>query len=309
MEPVKDKYNGEINTVEIGRPGPGAVKAGGETCMPFLFEEGAMPNPPLVAMEVLDCEPADWPDNLKKSIGKAARDPVSWAKFAIGECGCNVICVRMQSVHPDWNNAAPDEAVSLLKKISKAVNVPLVVVSSGDDRKDSDLMPKVSQALKGDRALLGIAVQNNYKTLTATVLADGHSIIAESPIDINIAKQLNILITDMGLDPKRIVMHPMTASLGYGMEYTYSIMERSRIAAFTGDKMLAMPFVLFPGAETWRVKEAKAASEAFGINWELVTSVAMLQAGADILVMRDPTAIRETMKYINTISIKLKADG
>lgn len=298
MEPVKDKYSGEINTVEIGRPGPGSVRAGGETCMPFLFEEGAMPNPPLVAMEVLDCEPADWPGNLKNAIGKAASDPVSWAKFAVGECGCRIICVRMQSAHPDWINKAGDAAVSVLKKISKAVNVPLVVIGSGDDVKDSDMMPKVSQALKGERALLGSAVQNNYKTLTATALADGHSIIAESPIDINIAKQLNILITDMGMDPKRMVMHPTTASLGYGMEYTYSIMERSRIAAFTGDKMLAMPFVLFPGAEAWRVKEAKDASEVGGMNWELITSVAMLQAGADIVVMRDPNAIRETMKYI-----------
>ena len=145
-------------------------------------------------------------------------------------------------------------------------------------------------------------MQDNYKTLVASVLADGHSIIAESPIDINIAKQLNILVTDMGMDARRIAMHPTTASLGYGMEYTYSIMERSRLAAFTGDKMLAMPFVLFPGAESWRVKEAKDASETGGMNWELVTSVAMLQAGADILVMRDPGAIRETMSYIKNIT-------
>ena len=298
MEPVKEKYIGEINTVKIGRSGPGSVKVGAETCMPFLFEEGIMPNPPVVAMEIFDCEPVDWPDNLKSALGKAASDPVSWAKFAVGECGCRLICVRMQSAHPDWKNTTSEAAVSILKKISKAVNVPLVVIGSGDDVKDSDLIPKISQALKGERVLLGSAVQNNYKTIIATALADGHSIIAESPIDINIAKQLNILITDMGMPADRIVMHPTTASLGYGMEYTYSIMERSRLAAFTGDKMLAMPFVLFPGAESWRVKEAKDASETGGMNWELVTSVAMLQAGADMLVMRDPNAIRETMKYI-----------
>ena len=302
MEPVKDKYSGEITTIEIGKPGPGVVRTGGETCMPFLFEEGTMPNAPIVAMEVLDCEPADWPDNLENSIGKAAKNPVSWAKFAVGECGCRIICVRMQSAHPDWNNTSSDAAVSVLKKISRAVNVPLIVMGSGEDRKDNDLMPKISQALKGERALLGSAVQNNYKTITATALADGHSIIAESPIDINIAKQLNILVTDMGLDPNRIVMHPTTASLGYGMEYTYSIMERSRLAAFTGDKMLSMPFILFPGSETWRVKEAKDKSGTTGMNWELVTAVAMLQAGADILVMRDPNAIRETMKYIKDIA-------
>jgi len=305
VEPVKEKCIGAIDVVEIGRPGPGAIKVGGETCMPFLLEEGAMPNSPVVAMEILDCEPSDWPDNLRSALGKAASDPVSWAKFAVGECGCGLICVRMQSAHPDWKNATSEAAVSILKKISKAVNVPLVVIGSGDDVKDSDLMPKVSQALKGERALLGSAAQNNYKTITAIALADGHSIIAESPIDINIAKQLNILVTDMGMPQHRIVMHPTTASLGYGMEYTYSIMERSRLAAFTGDRMLAMPFVLFPGAESWRVKEAKDASETGGMNWELVTSVVMLQAGADILVMRDPGAIRETMKYINNMTPKL----
>ena len=117
----------------------------------------------------------------------------------------------------------------------------------------------MSQALKGSNCSFGIATQNNYKTLTATCLADGHSIIAESPIDINIAKQVNILISDMGFDPRKIVMHPTTTSLGYGMEYVYSIMERARLAAFIGDKMLAMPFVLFVGSEVWKTKEAKEA--------------------------------------------------
>ena len=163
-----------------------------------------------------------------------------------------------------------------------------------------NLLPKASNALKGTNSLFGIASQDNYKTLTVTCLADGHSIIAESPIDINIAKQVNILITDMGFDPKKIVMHPTTTSLGYGMEYVYSIMERARLAAFIGDKMLSMPFILFAGQEVWKVKETKD-SKVQGVNWEIATSVSMLQAGADIIVVRHPDSAIELTKYIETM--------
>lgn len=280
VERVKEKYNGVINTVEIGK-GLRSVSIGGETGLSFLFEEGAMPNPPVVVPEVLDTEAPD-----------SALD-----------CGAKLLCVRLASIHPDEGNRSASEAVSAVESIYKRSKMPLVVVGCGDADKDNEVLPKVSQALKGENFLFGIAAQANYKTLAATCLADGHSIIAESPIDINIAKQLNILISDMGFDPARVVMHPTTTSLGYGMEYVYSIMERSRLAAFMGDKMLSMPFVLFAGEEAWKVKEAKE-SEAQGVNWEITTAVSMLQAGADLIAMRDPAAIRSVMKYIETIMKK-----
>lgn len=277
VELIKEKYSAAINTVEIGKPGDRAIKIGGETTLPFLFEEGSMPNKPLVALEILD---TDTPGHRC-------------------DCGASLLCVRLAGIHPDNGNRSADDAVKSLKSIAAANSVPLVITGCGDPEKDNEVMPKVSQAFKGENCLFGIATQNNYKTLTATCLADGHSIIAESPIDINIAKQVNILISDMGFDPKRIVMHPTTTSLGYGMEYVYSIMERARLAAFIGDKMLAMPFILFIGQEVWKTKEAKEANEAQGINWEISTSVSMLQAGADILVMRHPEAARAIVKYID----------
>lgn len=298
MEFLKENCINPINELLIGKAGLGAVKVGGQTCMPFLFQEGVMPNAPIVAAEILDCEPTDWPEDLVKSSGPRVKDPVVWAKDILSETHAKMLCVRLQSAHPDWLNRTSDEAVAVLEKIASAVNVPLVVIGCGDDEKDNDLMPKVSIALKGYNALIGMASQNNYKTITATCLADGHSLITESPIDVNIAKQLNILVTDMGFDPSRIVMHPTTASLGYGMEYAYSIMERSRLAAFMGDKMLAMPFILFIGSETWRTKESKDSGEAGGVNWEISTAVSMLQAGADILVMRHLEAVKTTMKFI-----------
>ena len=301
IELIKEKYNGAINTVAIGKTGAGSVKVGGQTTLPFLFEEGDMPNAPVVALEVCDCEPVEWSEFLKKPFGNAIKDPVAWARKCVSDFGAKILCVRLQSVHQDWGNRSSDEAVAVLKSIAKAVAVPLIVVGSGDDDKDNDVLPKASQALKGENILFGIATQNNYKTLTATCLADGHSIIAESPIDINIAKQLNILISDMGFDPGNIVMHPTTTSLGYGMEYVYSIMERARLAAFIGDKMLSMPFILFVGSEVWKTKEAKEHNEVQGINWEIATAVSMLQAGADLLVMRHPDAARSTEKYISIL--------
>lgn len=280
VELVKEKYNGVINTVEIGKDAK-AIKIGGETTLPFLFEEGSMPNSPIVVPEILDTESPE------------------------GALSCNakLLCVRLESIHPDNGNRSADEVVASLRSISDKAGVGLVIVGCGDAEKDNEVLPKVSQAFKGENFLFGIAVQNNYKTLAATCLADGHSIIAESPIDINIAKQLNILIGDMGFDPAKIVMHPTTTSLGYGMEYVYSIMERARLAAFLGDKMLSMPFVLFVGQEVWKTKEAKD-SDLQGINWEIATAVSMLQSGGDMIVMRNITAAKSVMKYIETIMKK-----
>ncbi|MDO8525086.1 MAG: acetyl-CoA decarbonylase/synthase complex subunit delta [Candidatus Omnitrophota bacterium] len=298
IELVKEKYSSPINTVQIGS-GAGSVKIGGESTMPFLFDEGSMPNAPLVALEILDCEPADWPETLKTVFGDSLKDPVRWAVKCVRDFGAKVLCVRLQSTHPDWGSKGAAHVIPVLKSIIKETGVPLIIVGGGDDDKDNDVLPGVSQALKGENCLFGIATQRNYKTLTVACLADGHSIIAESPIDINIAKQVNILITDMGFNPQKIVMHPTTTSLGYGMEYVYSIMERGRLAAFIGDKMLAMPFVLFVGGEVWKTKEAKEPLTARGINWELTTAVSMLQAGGGLLVMRHPEAAAYVSKYID----------
>jgi len=300
IELVQEKYSGAINTVEIGGVGSKTVRVGGQTGLPFLFQEGKMPNPPLIALEMLDCMPEDWPDALTKPFGEDINDPVTWAKRCVREFGAKLLCIRLQSIHPDYGSRSADEAAHVLMGILREAWVPLIIVGCGDDERDNDVLPKISQVLKGENCLFGIATQANHKTLAATCLADGHSIIAESPIDVNIAKQVNILISDMGFDPARIVMHPMTTSLGYGMEYVYSIMERSRLAAFIGDRMLAMPFIAFTGQEVWKTKEAKE-SQAQGVNWELATAVSLLQAGGDIIVMRHPDAARSAMKYIKAL--------
>ncbi len=305
-EIAREKYSGSVNALEIGATAEDggtrshAVTIGGETTFPFLFGEGTMPHPPIIALEIFDCEPKEWPEGLTSEYTDFLKDPIRWAKRCVSEFGARILCVRLMSAHPDWGARPPQEAASFLGELLREVKVPLIVLGCGDSEKDNELLARASQAAKGERCLFGIATQNNYKTLTASCLADGHSIVAESPIDVNIAKQVNILISDMGFDAKRIVMHPTTASLGYGMEYVFSIMERARLAAFSGDKMLSMPFVVFTGQEVWRVKEAKG-STSLGVAWEIATSAAMLHSGADLLVMRHPKAALEVSRFISAL--------
>lgn len=316
VELIKEKWVNRVNelvigaTKEQGGTRSRIIKVGGESGLPFMFQEGEMPNRPLVAMEVWDVEPTQWPEALKVPFGNALKDPCEWAKKCVGDFKADLICLALESTNPELRNSSPKEAADTVKKVLKAVSVPLIILGSGDKQKDNAVLPECSQAARGENCLFGVATQDNYKTLTVSCMADGHSIIAESPIDINIAKQVNILITDMGFNPNKIAIHPTTGALGYGMEYVYSIMERGRLAALMGDKMLSMPFILFVGAEVWKVKEATVSDKEIpawgdltrrGPLWEATTSICMLQAGADILVMRHPEAVKGVKDIIEQL--------
>ena len=309
-----EKWSGQVSVVNIGATkaegGSRAqvIKIGGEKTLPFLFKEGAIPHKPQIAFEVWDVPPVDWPQELVKFYGKILNDPLAWAQMCVREHRAQILCLRLQGAHPDFGNKNADEEAGFIKELLKKVEVPLIILGCGDDDKDNLILPACSEAAKAQRCLIGSAVQDNYKTLTAAVLADGHNIIAESPIDINIAKQLNILISDMGLALERIVINPTIGALGYGLEYAYSIMERARLAALSGDKTVASPFVCFVGQESWRAKEAKIPKAEFplwgseserGIMWEVLTAAALIQAGADLLVMRHPKAAQKVNKYID----------
>ena len=319
MDVMKERWAGKINTVTLGATekegGTRAsqVTVGGETTLPFLFKEGDIPHAPVIAMEILDTEPTDWPEVLKKPFGDALKDPVKWAVKCVEEYKARLICVKLIGTHPDFGNKTAQDAAKLIKDVLQAVKVPLIILGSGDDEKDNAVLAKASEASKGEKCLIGDATEKSYKTLAASCLADGHNIIGQSPIDINIAKQVNILISEMGFPLDRIVINPTIGALGYGLEYAYSIMERARNAALIGDKMLSMPFICLVGQEAWRAKEAKATSSEHpewgdeserGPLWEVQTAVAVLQTGGDILIMRHPKAVEETGKYINNLMKK-----
>ncbi len=303
-----EKYAGSVSTVSIGATKKEGgtrskiIQVGGQTALPFLFKEGLLKNKPVVAFEILDIPPTDWPAELTNVYGDVLDDSIRWAKKCVKEYKADLLCVKLQGASPDFGNKDAVTEAKFISRLLQEVDVPLIICGCADDAKDNLVMPAVAEASRGERCLIGSALQDNYKTLAAAVVADGHNIIAESPIDINIAKQLNILISDVGLDLNRIVINPTIGALGYGLEYAYSIMERARSAALAGDKTLASPFICFVAQETWRTKESKEeSSPETAITWEIITAIALLQSGADILVMRHPKAIEEVRKYIDEL--------
>lgn len=303
---AKEKWTSKVQELVVGQE-PNTVKVGGEGTLPFLHFEGEMPNKPVVALEVWDMEPADWPDVLASAFAGVLGDPVAWAKKCV-EYGANLVCLRLASAHPDNKDTTPAEAAATAKAVAEAVNVPLIVIGCGVEEKDAELMTAVGEALAGKNALLGCATINNYKTITAACMVNGHNIIASSPLDINLAKQLNILMNEMGLPFSKIAIDPLVGALGYGLEYAYSIMERARLGALTGDKMLAMPVICFVGQEAWKTKEAKTEdNDDWGVQgrrailWEVVTATSFAQAGGSILVMRHPESLKQFNVHIDSM--------
>jgi len=309
---LKERYASKVGTVVLGatkEQGGTRTKTftvGGEAALPFQHYEGEIPHRPVVAMEVADIEP-NWPQPLKAAIGDVMKDPIAWAKKCVEEWGADLIYVKLDGADPDGANRTPDECAQTVKDILAAVGVPLIVVGCGDTEKDHEVMMKVAEATSGEKLLLGVAEQENYKSLVAACLGNGHSIIARSPLDINICKQLNILINEMNMPFDRIVIDPMVAGLGYGIEYAYSIMERARMGSLQGDKMLAMPMICNAGFEAWRAKEAWASENDFpgwgkqeerGPLWEAMTAGALLQGGGDIICLRHPEAVKAVQKNI-----------
>ena len=265
---------------------------------------------PVIAMDVYDTPPDDWNEALTKPFADVLNDPARWAKKCVEQYGADLICLKLDGIHPDRGNKSADDAVKVVKSVLAAVGVPLIIWGCEHDEKDNEVMPKVSEAARGEACLLGIVSQDNYKRLTATCLANGHCIITMAPVDINIGKQVNILVSEMDFPLNRIVMFQSTGALGYGLEYTYSIQERERLAALTGDKMMSMPVICDVGREAWRAKEAKSDDsevpqwgprEERGPLWEAITAVSLLQSGVDIIRMQHPRAVATVKKCIDRL--------
>lgn len=313
---MKEKWSSPVLQVTLGATrAEGGTRAktiviGGAKGIPFVKIDGDAGCRPVIAMDVLDSEPVEWPAALRDALGDCVKDPALWAKAAVERFGADLICLNLDGCHPDKGNRSADHAVETAKKVRDAVGCPLIIWGCDDDAKDNDIMPRISQAMKGERCLLGCAQQDNYKTITAVCHADGHCLLTLAPLDINIQKQVNILVSEMDFPAERIVMFPTTGALGYGLEYAFSIQERGRLAALGGDKMMLMPVLVDVGAEVWRAKEAKAEDAEApqwgpqaerGPAWETVTAVTLLQAGADVIRMRHPKAIAAVRRTIDDL--------
>jgi acetyl-CoA decarbonylase/synthase, CODH/ACS complex subunit delta len=305
MPNVNETWSGKILEVTLGAgPDQGGtrgstVTVGGETGLPFLHFEGQMPHKPVVAVEVRDQAPDDWSDLLVRAWGDVLKDPAAWAARA-EELGAEVIALALDSAHPERGDTGAKQARETVRKVLSATTLPLIIYGPGQPDKDNEVLVAAAEEAAGERVALGNCEEKNYRTVVAAALANNQIVIARTPIDVNLAKQLNVLIGDMRLDRDRIIIDPTTGALGYGLEYTYSVMERVRLAAFSGDAALQQPMVVTAGYEAWRSKEARAnegvpaqwgdwAKRA--LLWEANTAVTLLQTGADIVVLRHPDAI------------------
>lgn len=315
IELVKDSWPGSVRTVTIGAtPEEGgtrsrSVSVGGEKALPFMHFEAEVQNKPVVAIEIKDRRPDDWSPLLLETWGEVVDDPAAWAKAA-EEAGVDLLQLSLSATDRDGNETTPEAAVAAVKAVLEASGLPLIVFGPGQAELDNALLVPIADATKGERILLGICEDKNYRTIVAAAMANDHLVNARTPMDVNLAKQLNILISDMNMPLDRIVMDPTTGALGYGIEYGYSAMERLRLAALQGDAMTQLPMLVTPGFEAWKTKESKVGDdvpEEWGdwmeraINWECLTAITLLESGADILVLRHPESVRRVKKAIDDL--------
>jgi CO dehydrogenase/acetyl-CoA synthase delta subunit len=301
---------GKIREVELGS-GDKARKVGGESCLPFYLWEGEMPNKPMVAAEVMD-EAGELVPALEKALGEVKNDPVAWAKKAVEEWGADAIFLLLTSTDPKATNAPAEQAAETVLKVEEAVKVPVIVYGTEDLEKDAEIAKVVATKAEGKNLLIGPAKEDNFKKIGAPAIGYKQTVSGMTPIDVNLAKQLNILLTNLGMEAEKLVIDPTTGALGYGLEYTYSVMERLKIAGlFQDDSMTQMPMLANIGFQAWKTKEAKSPEEEYpewgdaekrGIMWETVTAVALLLAGADILVLRHPQSIKLVKQLIADLS-------
>ena len=317
VEIPKERWTGSVREVTLGATAENGgtrtktITVGGETTLPFLHFEGEMPHPPVVGVEIQDGYPADWSPVLLAAWGDVLNDPAAWAKKA-EEIGADVLVLKLRGTDAEGNTTSPEQAAAAIKAVLQATGLPIIVRGPGQAELDNKLLVAVAEAAPGERLALGLCEDKNYRTIVAGALAHDHLVISTSPIDVNLAKQLNILISDMRLPLERVLMDPTTGALGYGLEYTYSVMERLRVAALTGDGMTQQPMICFVGEESWRQKESRTAEgvpeewgdiEKRGITWEIGTATALLESGADIVVLRHP----ETVAVVQDTISKLMA--
>ena len=298
VELPKGVYTGAIREIALGKPELEVV-VGGDSAYPFHLFEGEMPHPPRIAIEINDIAAEGWPEAVKAPYEDVVADPVAWAKKAVEEYGADMIQLTLTSTDPNGQDGPTDKAAATAKAVADAINVPLTVWGSSNVTKDAEVLRAVCEACAEHTLLVGPVQKDNYKQVGAGIIASGHTAVANTPIDINLAKQLNVLLANLGVPEERIIIDPTVGGLGYGLEYTYSVMERCRMAALVQqDDQLRYPLYCNLGMEVWKVKEVRDEDERLGdpaprgMLMEATTATALLVAGANILVMRHPEAIK-----------------
>jgi len=309
--PTKETYSGKIYTVAVGKDSR-MITLGGENVLPFHTFDGFLPNRPVVAYEIQDSPPDDWPEEVRKPYADVMNSPVAWATFCRDTLKAQAIALRLAGTHPDRANRSPEEAAQTVKDVLSSVDIPVIILGSNHAEKDASVLVAAAEAAKDRNCIIGKAQEANYKTIAAAAMANNHKLIAMSELDINLSKQLNILISQMGFEKERIIIDPMCSALGYGLEYTYSVMERIRLAALAqNDVTMQQPILGDVGIYVWRVKETQASEtdvpqwgnlEERSVAWEAVTGISLLLAGAELLIMRHPKSSDAVRKVIEELT-------
>jgi acetyl-CoA decarbonylase/synthase complex subunit delta len=300
FEIPKTAYSGKIREIKLGS-GDKAVTVGGETCYPFYLFEGEMPHLPRIAMEVWDMPPQEWAEAALEPFKGVTDDPVAWAKKCVADYGAEMICLQLVSTDPNGLDRGADEAAEVVKKVADAIDVPLIVWGTANHDKDTEVLRKVTEVCQGRNLIIGPVEEGDHKKIGAAAIGYQHTVGASTPIDINLAKQLNILLGNLGVSDELIVMDPTTSCIGYGIEYCYSVMERMRMAGLTQqDEKLQFPLICNISREAWKTKEVHLADDELnmgdarkrGILLEAMSAMVLILAGGDVMVMRHPEAIK-----------------
>ena len=310
FEPKKQPYRGKINAVTLGT-GDKAVVIGGQNVLPFYTFDAPIEHAPKIGVEISDLA-SEWKSAGLSEFYAGCTTMGDYAKKAETMEGADFLCLHFESADPNGVNRSVADCVADAKAVADAVSMPIVIMGCKNIEKDGELFSKIAEALQGKNILVLSARSEDYKTVGASVaLAYGQKVGAETADDINLAKQLNIMLKGLTVSPESIVMNVGTAAVGYGYEYVASTLDRVRLAALDqSDADLQMPIIAPVSPDSWGVKESTASAEdepAWGdqeeraIGMEVATASADLTGGADAVIMRHPAAVATIKKFINEL--------
>ncbi len=298
MKEFLEAYKGNILEVTFGKEGK-TLTLGGENTLPFHSFEGNLPHPPLIALEIWDIPPQTWPEHLRACFGDVVSSPVAWAKKCLEVYRADLVCLYLASAGREEVDMAA--LASRVKELSDTLPVPLIVYGVGEKDADARALKEIARACAGDAVLLGPVVKENYEEVGRAALEYGHRLIVQSPLDINLAKELNIKLSKF-FPRERMVIDPLSSALGYGMEYSFSVMERiKQVAVLYGDDTMKMPMIANVGRECWKTKEARGNAQQ-GLLWEAITTLTLFLAGANLAVMSSPDSMQLVRRMITQMS-------
>jgi acetyl-CoA decarbonylase/synthase complex subunit delta len=306
-----EKYRGRVRPVDLG-----GLFAGGGAAFPLHQFDGELSNPTRIYFEVWDVTPEEWSPELAGVYGEVLADPVAWAR-EVASLGADGLYLRLKSADPHGADREVEEVAREARRVVEAAGLAAIVVGCGDPDTDRRLMPAVAKELRGLRVILGNAENDTYRDIGGAATEHGHGVLAYTPMDVSLAKQLNVLLAQAGTSESDIVMDPTCSALGYSFEYAYTVFERDRLAALAqNDAKMQAPLLANVGQETWHIKESRASAEEMpghgdrrtrGVLWEGVTALSLVVAGADIVVIRHPETARLLREALAALSERTDA--